>query len=827
MTAQFSSDSYNLPVPPIDWGKDENRSALEALFKQVGAIIPFDVGTFFLVEEAKAYAVYVEGAALPARAKSRQSGSPAAANLHTVIQKRMPLVIPDKQAYPGWVGFEHKTQLRSWIALPILRQGEVVAVITLEKEEADFYQPGHGVISGLISGLASTAYLNARRYLDASHSLAQERKLRSLMADLAGELDQAVIMQQSIRAALEMLGADAGLFALVNPQTSLLTFSYMVGLPLPRMEALPLSENGLFETIYSGEHSTLILNYGENTAALPEWKGLAAVLGAPVIAGAKRLGLILVFFKEKNDLTGILAGGLLETIAQQAGVVLLRAQQFAQEIQRSDELEALRMTLEDISTHLSLSVLLQSILERSVTLLLASRGEFGLYDPISQSLTIQASYDASGSVNGQAPVSTAEIMQQVVELRKPVILPASLTAPGNHPAAMLAVPLASADELLGVLCIIDQQPGRIFAQSELQLLNLLAQQAAVAVENARLYEDANRKAQEAETLRRAGSVVASALDRSEAIHHILDQLQRVVPHDGAAVMLLHNGSLEVLSSQGLLVSPDQKGQTIELNSHFPGTRVIETAHSQLISDLAAEYPELLEQAEYSGMRAWMGVPLQLQEKIIGMLALYRREPGSFSQNHIRLAAAFADHVAIAIENARLFENAQTLATMDPLTGCFNRRHFFEMAHREFERAHRYGLDLSMVMMDLDRFKSVNDTYGHAAGDLTLKTLVHACLESLREVDILARYGGEEFVFLLPNTNLVGAKQVAERLHQRIERLSIPLNGEQVRLTTSMGVATLNTHCSSLESLLQHADEALYKAKAAGRNQVKVWLPEDE
>ena len=111
--------------------------------------------------------------------------------------------------------------------------------------------------------------------------------------------------------------------------------------------------------------------------------------------------------------------------------------------------------------------------------------------------------------------------------------------------------------------------------------------------------------------------------------------------------------------------------------------------------------------------------------------------------------------------------------------------------------------------------------------LGLILIATVMMRTLRAHDTLFRLGGDEFVFLLPNTNLAGAQQVAERLHQRIARLSIPLNGEQVRLTTSMGVATLNTHCSSLESLLQHADEALYKAKAAGRNQVTVWLPEHE
>lgn len=160
---------------------------------------------------------------------------------------------------------------------------------------------------------------------------------------------------------------------------------------------------------------------------------------------------------------------------------------------------------------------------------------------------------------------------------------------------------------------------------------------------------------------------------------------------------------------------------------------------------------------------------------------------------------------------------EQLAQHDPLTGAANRRHFFERAAEELARARRHGDALSLVMLDLDHFKRINDHWGHAAGDRVLQAFAAGVRSLLRREDLFGRIGGEEFVVLLPATGPEGALLLAERLRGDTEGLELEENGERVSVTTSAGVATLGAGDASMDALLQRADEALYAAKRAGRN----------
>jgi len=160
------------------------------------------------------------------------------------------------------------------------------------------------------------------------------------------------------------------------------------------------------------------------------------------------------------------------------------------------------------------------------------------------------------------------------------------------------------------------------------------------------------------------------------------------------------------------------------------------------------------------------------------------------------------------------------ARTDFLTGIPNRRHFLDLADLELARARRYGRPFSMLMLDLDLFKTVNDRYGHRVGDLTLQKVVEVCREMLREVDVIGRLGGEEFGIILPETNAEQALQVADRLRQAIAIASVALpQGGSVGITTSVGVATYREADSDVDAVFNRADRALYEAKRSGRDRV--------
>ncbi|MGE0109073.1 MAG: diguanylate cyclase [Bdellovibrionales bacterium] len=165
----------------------------------------------------------------------------------------------------------------------------------------------------------------------------------------------------------------------------------------------------------------------------------------------------------------------------------------------------------------------------------------------------------------------------------------------------------------------------------------------------------------------------------------------------------------------------------------------------------------------------------------------------------------------------LFHQANT----DALTGLSNRRHFIFQAEQEIRRAKRFNRELSVIMMDLDHFKKVNDEFGHAIGDIVLATLAKASLESLRASDIIGRVGGEEFAVLLPETGLTAAQEVAERILQHVQETPIKAGRKTVHCTTSLGVAHMTIKDKSIDDILVRADKALYKAKETGRNRIVV------
>ena len=175
------------------------------------------------------------------------------------------------------------------------------------------------------------------------------------------------------------------------------------------------------------------------------------------------------------------------------------------------------------------------------------------------------------------------------------------------------------------------------------------------------------------------------------------------------------------------------------------------------------------------------------------------------------------------EGAR--RTAERMAVTDPLTLAFNRRHFFHVGERELQRSHATGGLLSVLLLDVDNFKSVNDQHGHAIGDRVLKQVALACASGVRDNDLLARVVGEEFVALLPATSLLEAASVAERLRCAVESLAIAgEGGAMIRPTVSIGVASVTLSASSLDSLLASADRAMYMDKRSGRNRVISGTP---
>ena len=217
-------------------------------------------------------------------------------------------------------------------------------------------------------------------------------------------------------------------------------------------------------------------------------------------------------------------------------------------------------------------------------------------------------------------------------------------------------------------------------------------------------------------------------------------------------------------------------------------------------------------------------PLICQERVVGVLNLADKiEDEGFSCDDIALIELFSQLVGASIGNIKLFEKIQRQATTDGLTGLANHKRFYEILERELWRSRRYGGQISLIMVDVDNLKKINDAYGHRAGDKVIRQISRKIRECIRQIDTAARYGGDEFVIILPNTSLADATVVAERMVEAVSNSPVTWKKEQIRLSISIGVDQDDADTNP-EDITSRSDEALYTAKQAGKNTVRIFEP---
>lgn len=251
----------------------------------------------------------------------------------------------------------------------------------------------------------------------------------------------------------------------------------------------------------------------------------------------------------------------------------------------------------------------------------------------------------------------------------------------------------------------------------------------------------------------------------------------------------------------------------------PG-KVLKKGETIQIKDLKRNKSFVYSSEERSKKGSYLGIPLKRPNgKPIGVLNAHKSETKGFSKDEVRLFEAVAEHVAIAIENARAYQRTKELSHRDDLTGLYNRRYFFDRFEKEVERAKRYNRLFSIILMDLDHFKIYNDSHGHLSGDRALQGVSAVLSQTVRKVDIVARYGGEEFVVILPETDKESAAKVAEKLRQAVEELKMGADSTHGPLTMTLGISGFPLDATDALELLEIADKALYYGKARGRNQV--------
>ncbi len=464
----------------------------------------------------------------------------------------------------------------------------------------------------------------------------------------------------------------------------------------------------------------------------------------------------------------------------------------------------------------------------------ASRGFVYLLNQENEELTLSYHWRAGeqmSEANGLNGRKLAEIPWLVVELSglhpffssdrddgSDTPLRSFLTMIGS--GMIIGAPLVYRNKLLGFMAF-DRLPGEgYFPDQDLVVYALIADVFVQAMARRTVERDLLNRTNQLEALRQINLEMTGKLQLKDVLLSVTDWAVRLVEAD-SGVFFLYDSALNRLRLAVTIGSqPLPLGMVIEVGEGLSGE-----AFRQKEPQRADHYPTSPQRIP--GLVGYfpggvVSIPVHHGEDRLGVLAVSNNQVRTFSDNDVNVLRLFAAQAAIAIQNAQLYEKAHNLAITDPLTEVYNRRHFFEVAAREIERAERYHENLATLIMDLDYFKQINDTYGHLVGDEILRELVGRCQHSLRDFDLFSRYGGEEFIALLPATSLEQAVSVAERLRKAISDHPFDAAGHLIPVTVSIGISILTPQTREIARLLRQADAALYRAKNNGRNQVMVF-----
>jgi diguanylate cyclase (GGDEF)-like protein len=408
--------------------------------------------------------------------------------------------------------------------------------------------------------------------------------------------------------------------------------------------------------------------------------------------------------------------------------------------------------------------------------------------------------------------------------------PRGQTIPGTDDAdeSMIVVPMRYDERVVGVITL-SKLGLRQFGDDDLQLLSILADQAATALETARLLARSQDLATELRRLVDMSSALSQSLDPRQVAELMARHLAGAIGVDECAISAWDRANDRVMTMGYFPAqAPGAVADSFTLDGYPVTRRVLETQIPLVVQDDDPEGdPAEIAFLVREHFRTLLMLPLIAKGQSIGLIELYSSVRLEVADQALELARTMANEAAMALDNATLYERTRQLADRDPLTGFFNHRYFHERLGEEILRANRTRQSLSLLMLDLDEFKLVNDTLGHLAGDRVLTWVAEVIRSTLRASDVPARYGGDEFALLLPETDADAARSVAERILAAFVELAFqPESRGSVPIGVSIGSATYPLDGITATALIAAADAALYDAKRDGGHGWRSAPPKD-
>ena len=332
-----------------------------------------------------------------------------------------------------------------------------------------------------------------------------------------------------------------------------------------------------------------------------------------------------------------------------------------------------------------------------------------------------------------------------------------------------------------------------------------------------------RYTKQLETLFDIGTTVSQILNFEELLVNVLDKVLEVTGVEVTGIFLLDEKTKElVLRAHRGMSSSFVREVRILSGKGGVLKQVLETGKPVIVENVSADCRFNNRGVKKERVQSFAALSIMTKEKILGVMVIGSYRHREFLDWEVRMLSTIANQIGMAIENAQLYEHALELAFTDGLTGLYNRRYFMDQIEREFIRAQRNKAPLSLIMVDLDELKGINDRFGHHAGDGFLKEVARIVKVNTRGSDVAARWGGDEFMLLAPGTDRKGASKIAERIRAAVERYKLKLEDEEVGITISAGIVSCPDHAVAVAELLKKADQAMYNAKKGGKNQASVF-----
>jgi len=528
--------------------------------------------------------------------------------------------------------------------------------------------------------------------------------------------------------------------------------------------------------------------------------GRGSEVDVPIQFGDEKFGVIVVENHDSNafDTSDI---AMISAVADQGALAIQNTRLLNSEKTRRRDCEILRKATNAVRADLDLNLVLNRILTQLAEVVPFNSACIFLWE--GEVLIAKAAYglpQPDEVINKQ--FSSKDLLFQKVFKQKSAVIINDLQ---NHSefhgwggtqdtCSWIGIPLKVDQEVIGILTL-DHNENNKYSQDTVELSVIFANQASVTIQNAQLYHKAKSSADQLMILHEASQQITSAsFDPERTYTTIHEAARQLMPCEAFCISILDESKDEIDAAYLFDREGRTQGQRIPSSEGLSGY-VIKIGRPLLVHDCLSTDKMSEIKVKHFGhpdhIRALIAVPMKLGSKIVGMLSVQTYFPYKYSDQEQQMLEMLAAHAAVAIDNSQLFAQVQHLAITDSLTGIYNRRYFFDTAQREFNRSTRYDRHLSIMMLDLDNYKRINDLYGHHIGDLALIDFSKLLQNNIREADILGRYGGDEFSILLPETETQEAMEIAERLRVLIRETTIIIDSKIFTSTISVGVSTSN------------------------------------